>query len=105
MLRISTIDTRSERRLVVEGKLVEPWLAEVTRAWKSASEELHGRRLIIDLGNATVISREGEDVLFDLMQEGARFSCSGVLTRHLLKRLGHRRQAGIRNLNRICSHD
>ena len=105
MLKISTIDTQSERRLVVEGKLIEPWLAELTRAWKSASEELHGRRLIIDLGNATVISREGEDALFDLMQDGARFSCSGVLTRHLLKRLAHRRHARVKNLNRICSND
>jgi hypothetical protein len=105
MLKISTIDTQSERRLVVEGKLIAPWLAELTRAWKSAGEELRGRRLIIDLGNATVISREGEDALFDLMQDGARFSCSGVLTRHLLKRLAHRRQAQIRNLNRICSGD
>jgi hypothetical protein len=105
MLKISTIDTQSERRLVVEGKLLEPWLTELTRAWKSASEDLHGRRLIIDLGNATVISREGESALFDLMQEGARFSCSGVLTRHLLKRLAHRRQARTRNLNRISSND
>jgi hypothetical protein len=105
MLKISTIDTQSERRLVVEGKLIEPWLAELTRAWKSASEEPDGRKLIIDLGNATVISREGEDALFDLMQEGARFSCSGVLTRHLLKRLAHRRHARVRNLNRVCSNE
>jgi hypothetical protein len=102
MFKVSTIDTQSERRLVVEGKLIEPWLAELRRAWASACEELHGRRLTIDIGNATVISPEGEDALFDLMQEGARFSCSGVLTRHLLKRLAHRRQARIRNLNRIC---
>jgi hypothetical protein len=105
MLKISTIDTQSERRLVVEGKLVEPWLAELKRAWKSASEELDGRKLIIDLRNATIISREGEDALFDLMQDGARFSCSGVLTRHLLKRLAQRRQAQIRNFSRICSGD
>ncbi len=105
MLKISTIDTQTERRLVVEGKLIEPWLAELRRAWKSASEELRGRRLIVDLGDATVISRGGEDALFDLMQEGARFSCSGVLTRHLLKRLANRRQARIRNLNRTCSNN
>jgi hypothetical protein len=105
MLRISTIETKSERRLVVEGKLVEPWLAELKRSWCNAGEGLEGRKLVIDLHNVTVISSEGESVLYELMQEGAQFSCGGVLTRHLLKRLAHRCQAQVRNLNRICSSD
>lgn len=105
MLKISTIDTQSERRLVVEGKLVEPWLVELRRAWGSADEQLHGRRLIVDLRNVTVISREGEGAIFELMREGARFSCSGVLTRDLLKRLTHKHKAGIQNTNRTCSNN
>jgi len=105
MLKISTIDTKSERRLVVEGKLVEPWLAELKRTWNDASEGLQGRKLLIDLRNATVISREGEHALYELMREGARFSCGGVLTKHLLKRLAHRWRARLRDLNRMCSSD
>lgn len=105
MLKISTIDTKSERRLVVEGKLVEPWLAELRRTWSDAGEGLQGRKLIVDLENVTVISREGENGIYELMQEGARFSCGGVLTRHLVKRLAHRCRAGLRNLNRMCSSD
>ena len=90
MLRISTIDTRSERRLVVEGKLIEPWIAELKTSWGTANENLEGRKLVVDLSNATVISREGEDALQELMTEGARFSCCGVLNRYLLKRMSHR---------------
>jgi hypothetical protein len=90
MLRISTIDTRSERRLVVEGKLIEPWIAELKTSWGTANENLQGRKLVVDLSNATVISREGEDALQQLMSEGARFSCCGVLNRYLLKRMSHR---------------
>lgn len=105
MLKISTIDTKSERRLVVEGKLIEPWLAELKRTWSDAGEGLQGRKLVIDLQNVTVISREGENGIYELMQEGARFSCGGVLTRHLVKRLAHRCQARLRNLNRMCSSD
>ncbi|MBZ5666852.1 MAG: hypothetical protein LAO30_19880 [Acidobacteriia bacterium] len=105
MLKISTIDTKSERRLVVEGKLVEPWLAELRRTWSNAGEGLEGRKLVIDLHNATVISSEGESTLFELMRGGAKFSCGGVLTRHLLKRLAHRCQAPVRNLKRTCSSD
>jgi hypothetical protein len=90
MLRISTIDTRSERRLVVEGKLIDPWTAELKRSWGTASENLEGRKLVIDLSNATVISREGEETLFEMMNEGAKFSCCGVLNRFVLKRMTHR---------------
>ncbi len=68
-------------------------------------EGLQGRKLVIDLQNVTVISREGENGIYELMQEGARFSCAGVLTRHLLKRLAHRCQARFRNVNRMCSSD
>lgn len=90
MLRISTIDTRSERRLVVEGKLIEPWVAELKLSWGTANQNLEGRKLVVDLSNATVISREGEVALEELMHEGARFSCCGVLNKYLVKRMTHR---------------
>ncbi len=90
MFKISIIDNRSQRKLVVEGRLIEPWVDELRTTWKDASRNLDGRRLVIDVGSLTVISREGEDAIFDLMKEGAKFSCGGVLTRHVLKRLARR---------------
>jgi hypothetical protein len=90
MFRISIIDTQSERRLVLEGTLVRPWTAEVESAWSNAKEELDGRRLVIDLTNVTVISFDGEQTLLNLMSEGAKFSSSGVLTKHLLKELARK---------------
>jgi hypothetical protein len=93
MFKISTIDTPSKRRLVVEGMLTEPWVTELRIAWKNAARELSDRKLVIDLGSVTVISRDGEDAIFELMNEGAKFSCEGVFTRHLLTRL-----------SRICHH-
>ena len=90
MLKISIVDTPSQRRLVLEGALVAPWTAEVERAWKSASQELEGRKLIIDLRNVTVISSDGEKTLSGLMSEGAKFACGDVFTKHLLKKLALR---------------
>jgi len=104
MFRISTIDTKSERRLVVEGTLVQPWVAELRKTWSGASEALEGRRLVIDLNSATLISREGEDAIFELMKEGATFACGGVLTKHLLKELARRCHTKLNNvLHRKCS--
>jgi hypothetical protein len=90
MFKISIVDTRTQRKLVVEGKLSEPWLDELRTTWRSASRDLDGRKVIIDLSSVTIISREGENAIFDLMTQGARFSCAGILTRHVLKGLARR---------------
>jgi hypothetical protein len=87
MFKISTIETNGHRRLVLEGKLVSPWTAEVETAWKSAGEQLEGRKLVIDLTNITAISLDGESTLLKLMKDGAKFSCGNVFTRHVLKQL------------------
>jgi hypothetical protein len=104
MFRISTIDTQRERRLVVEGTLVLPWVEELRKTWSDAANALEGRSLIIDLSNATVISREGENAIFDLMKDGAKFSCSGVLTKHVLKELARKCHTTLNDvINRNCS--
>jgi anti-anti-sigma regulatory factor len=90
MFKISIIEERSERRLVLEGKLVRPWTSEVENAWKGAAENLQGRRLVVDLTNVTHIGDDGEGTLFKLMREGAQFSCRGVLTKHVLKQLARK---------------
>ena len=87
MFKISIVDTPSQRKLMVEGRLSGPWVDELRSTWRNASRDLDGRKLVIDVSSLTVISREGEDAIFDLMKQGAKFSCGGVLTRHVLKRL------------------
>ena len=90
MFKLSIVETQGQRRLILEGRLVAPWTAEVESAWRRVGEELHGRKLIVDVRNVTVISQEGENTLYKLMREGARFSGNGVLTRHVLKQLARR---------------
>ena len=104
MFRISTIDTQRERRLVVEGTLVRPWIEELRKTWIDAGSLPAAQKIVIDLTNVTVISREGKDAIFDLMKEGAKFSCGGVLTRHLLKELAHKCHTRLVDvLNERCS--
>ena len=90
MLRISTIDTPSQRRLVVEGKLISPWTTELRTAYDDAKTDLDGRDLVVDLKNLTIISQEGEDLVTELMNEGVKFRCCGVFTRKLLRQLARR---------------
>ena len=90
MLKISIVESNNQRRLVLEGKLVPPWTAEVETAWRVAGERLEGRKLVIDLKNVTLINRDGENTLLRLMEDGAKFSCRDVLTKHVLKELARR---------------
>jgi anti-anti-sigma regulatory factor len=90
MFRISIIDTPGQRRVVLEGKLVPPWTAEVESAWSNAGEELSGRKLVVDLTNVTLIGPDGENILLKLMKDGAKFSAVDVLTTHILKQLAQR---------------
>ena len=92
MFKISTIDTPSQRTLVVEGTLIGSWVTELRTTWRTASQELGGRKLVIDLGNLTVISLEGEEAILDLMKQGAKFSRGGILTRYVLRQLTRKKQ-------------
>jgi hypothetical protein len=87
MLKISIRDTPSQRRLLIEGKLIGPWAAELARVWRHATADLNGRALIIDAGGLTAITEDGENVLLELMKEGASFRSSGVFTKQVLKRM------------------
>jgi anti-anti-sigma regulatory factor len=90
MFKISIVEERSRRTLMLEGKLISPWTEDVEDAWKVAAEELQGRKLVVDLTNVTYISADGETTLIKLMRDGAKFSCRGVLTKHVLKQLARR---------------
>jgi hypothetical protein len=90
MFRLSMLDTNYQRKLVLEGKLVAPWTEEVETAWRHAQEHLEGRKLIVDLSNVTLIGRDGENTLLNLMRDGAKFRGCGVLTKHMLRQLARR---------------
>ena len=90
MLKISILNTPSYRRLVIEGKLVDPWASVLTTVWRQATADLNGRELVIDVKCLTAISEDGEQVLLELMKEGARFRSSGVFTKQVLKRVGRK---------------
>lgn len=90
MLKISLVEGEEERRLIVEGKLVGPWAAELKSVCEKTRHNLRGRGLVIDMRHLTAISQEGENVLFELIQTGVKFRCQGVFTKHVLKQVARR---------------
>ncbi len=90
MLKISVIATKTQYRMVLEGKLIAPWTAELNGAREKAARELAGRELVVDVKNLTTIGEDGKAALIELMRQGARFVCCGVFTRHVLRQLARK---------------
>jgi hypothetical protein len=98
MLKISLTDTRTQRRLILEGKLIAPWVAELRAVWTRVKVELNGRELVIDMGDVITVSQEAENTLLEMMDAGATFRCRGVLTKHVVQQLARRNK---KNANEV----
>jgi hypothetical protein len=90
MLRISVIDNDKRRRLIVEGKLIAPWAAELRSACEKARADLRGRELVVEMKHITTISQEGENLIIELINGGTKFRCDGVFTKHVVRELTRR---------------
>jgi hypothetical protein len=90
MMKISLVDAPTQRRLIVEGKIIAPWAAELRSACEDARVDLGGRELVVEMKHVTTISQEGEKVIVELINAGVKFRCRGVFTRQVLKQLTRR---------------
>jgi hypothetical protein len=90
MLKISIMDGRNQLRLILEGKLIGPWITELMTACETARADLHGRELVVDMNHLTAISHEGENALFELMKQGVKFRCRGVYAKQVLRQVARR---------------
>lgn len=92
MLKITRVDGARQRRLVIEGKLVGPWINELKAAYDRARTELDGRKLVVHVQCLTVIGPEGEDILLALINDGVRVSGSGLFIKRILKQLARKKR-------------
>ena len=90
MLKITRVKTERRWRVVLEGELVAPWVAELRKEWKEIRTLEGDLKVIVDLRNVISTSQEGRDVLFEMMSQGVKFICGGVLNRHVLQQLARK---------------
>ena len=90
MLRITRIDSPTEQKLILEGRLTEPWIADLTSHWKETRYHHPERKFVVDLRGVMRIDSGGESALALMKAEGADFLASGVRIKHLLDDLENR---------------
>ncbi len=84
MLRIVINGTQARQNWVLQGRLAGAMVEEVVSAWRNTRDERSGRVCIVDLVEVTFISESGEQVLAEMMGDGAEFVSRGVYTKDLL---------------------
>jgi hypothetical protein len=55
MLKISVLHGRRQRRLILEGKLIPPWAAELKTTCDGARADLEGRDLVVERKQLTAV--------------------------------------------------
>jgi anti-anti-sigma regulatory factor len=87
MLKITIMETTSEMRWIVQGRLIGPWVSELRTAWKRAYKSQDKRACIIDLNDVTFIDKSGERLLRAMSKKGAQLIASGIYTKHVLEKV------------------
>jgi hypothetical protein len=87
MLRITIVDSPTEQRLVLYGKLVGPWIGELQRVWENLRLQLGNRRSVIDLNEVTLIDDSADQLLATMLGQGAELVARSMADRWLIQAL------------------
>jgi len=85
MLRITIVDSPSEQRLVLYGKLVGPWIGELQRVWENLRQLRGNRRSVVDLNEVTLIDDSADRLLATMLEQGAELVARGTANRWLIQ--------------------
>jgi ABC-type transporter Mla MlaB component len=87
MLRTTIIDLPSEQRWILQGRLCRRWATDLKEKWASTRSMRGGRSCSIDLEDVTSVDEEGENVLLEMLTEGAVFVAHRAYTKNLVESL------------------
>lgn len=91
MLRITVQEGQEAITLILEGRLVGPWVHEVERAWTAVAGKGNGRRHVVDLSGVTYVEEEGKTLLRSIVEQNGELRAGDVMTRAIVEELQGRR--------------
>lgn len=87
VLRISVDENPGALSLIVEGRLVGPWVDELQRLCQERGAPGSGSATTIDLCGVTAMDARGQALLDDLFRRGATLRCSDVMNQYLVEQI------------------
>ena len=85
MLKISVEEKEDSLRLILEGRLVGPWVAELRRVCSEYGAPIKTIKLTVDLCGLTSMDTAGQELLQVLFDHGASLRCSDVMNKYLVE--------------------
>ena len=98
MLKISLAETSTNCRVVLAGQMAGTGVTELWTICTRLKSELTGRTLVIEMQDVVLISQEGENILLQLINQGAKLRTQGVLAKRILQQLAHRSNKQVSDL-------
>jgi hypothetical protein len=84
MLKITLLDSSSELRLRLEGRLCGAWVGELRQCWQTASSTTAGRETVADLRELDFIDTAGRELLGEMHRAGVRLQAATPLIRDMV---------------------
>jgi len=78
MLKVTRIDTETEQRLILEGRLTAPCITELRSHWEETRYSFPERRFVVDLRGVMRMDSAGERAVALMKAAGAEFLASGM---------------------------
>jgi hypothetical protein len=83
MLRITILGGQTLETILLEGKIVGPWVEEFDRTWRAHAPSLGSKKLQLDLRGVDFVDAEGSKLLREIYrQTKASFLTSSPWTQH-----------------------
>ena len=99
MLRITIQERGTEVYLLLEGRLEQPLICELERAFTQQRTISEDRPVIVDFGGLTGMDEAGESALQELYRRGATLRCTDVMNTYLVERMA---QGPVKPLQAPC---
>jgi hypothetical protein len=87
VLRISVEENPGALALIVEGRLVGPWVDELQRLCQERGAPGKGVQTTVDLCGLTAMDTRGQALLDELLHRGATLRCSDVMNQYLVEQM------------------
>ena len=85
MLKITLQIESDINILVLEGRLMGPWVRELELCWRSADGRPQSHPMRVDLSSVTFIDAEGKALLTRMCREGAQLVTTGCLNKCIVE--------------------
>jgi ABC-type transporter Mla MlaB component len=96
MFRITVVDSPSEEKWILQGQLTGEFASELHATWRTSLDRCLDRLRVVDLSDVTMIDRNGEEVLLQMIHQHAKFVAAGVYTSLLLEALQARSESELK---------